>query len=515
MALSGLALLSLTRSPGAIVTWNGAGANTDWETAGNWNISGRPKSSDSIVFSDFTAPGTAINLNGNQTAVSLQLSTKSGFTIANGRLTLTSGDLSRATTSSGEQIISSAIRIQSAADWNIGGLGFLEIRGNLDDSSRTLGFTKTGGGTLILSGSVGTDGTLTVNGGTLILSADNYGGTAGTQMKGNIVVNSGVLNVRHADALGTLNGSTRVNAGAALQLQGGLTMRNEALTLNGNGVSNDGALRNVLNNNTYTGAISLGSAARINSDAGTLTLDVASGNAITGNQNLTIGGNGNVTLADPIALSTGTLTKDGTGTLTLSAANTYTGTTTISGGALVIHGNQTSATGAVSVSGKLAGTGTIGGATTINPGGTYSPGAIGEVGNQNFARSLTFANHSIFDWDLNANSTSNGFDTLSASGNIAVGATGTIFQIVLGNSVDLNNAFWSTPYATRVWNLTSIFGKAFSSGSFASVRTSEDISPYGSFSITASTLTWTAVPEPDGAVGLLLLAAGLMRRRRN
>ena len=514
MALSAFALLSVARSPGAIVTWDGGGANANWETAGNWNIAGTPTKSDSIVFGVSFSSGTTIDMNGNQTASSLTISSTSGFTIANGRLTLTSGDLSRSTTSYGEQIISSAIRIQAAADWNVGGLGFLEISGNLDDSNRTLGFTKTGGGTLILSGSVGTDGTLTVNGGTLILSADNYGGSAETQMKGNIVVNAGVLNVRHNDALGTLDGSTRVNAGAALQLQGGLTMRNEALTLNGNGVSNDGALRNVLNNNTYTGAITLGSAARINSDSGTLTIDVASGNAITGSQNLTIGGNGNVTLADPIATSTGTLTKDGTGTLTLSAANTYTGTTTVSAGTLVINGNQSSATGAVSVSGKLAGTGTIGGTTTINAGGTYSPGPIGAVGNQNFTKSLTFANQSIFDWDLNANSTTSGFDTLSASGNIAVGTTGSIFRIAFGSGVDLNNAFWTTPNATRVWNLTNIFGKAFSSGSFQSVQTSTDVSQYGSFSITGSALTWTAVPEPSGAIAGLLIAAGLLRRRR-
>ncbi len=97
------------------------------------------------------------------------------------------------------------------------------------------------------------------------------------------------------------------------------------LTLNGSGISNGGALRNISGNNSYAGLITQASASRINSDSGTLTLDVASGNAITGTYNLTFGGAGNITVADPIATSTGTLTKDGAGTLTLSATNTYTG----------------------------------------------------------------------------------------------------------------------------------------------------------------------------------------------
>jgi hypothetical protein len=36
----------------------------------------------------------------------------------------------------------------------------------------------------------------------------------------------------------------------------------------------------------------------------------------------------------------------------------------------------------------------------------------------------------------------------------------------------------------------------------------------GSFSFTGSTLTWTAVPEPTSALAGLLIAAGLLRRRR-
>ena len=96
-----------------------------------------------------------------------------------------------------------------------------------------------------------------------------------------------------------------MSSGAALQLQGGITTLAEGLTLNGTGVSSDGALRNISGNNTYAGAITLGSDSRINSDLNLLTIDVAAGNAISGTFNLTIGGAGNVTIADPIAIGTG------------------------------------------------------------------------------------------------------------------------------------------------------------------------------------------------------------------
>src|SRR5204863_9944359 len=96
----------------------------------------------------------------------------------------------------------------------------------------------------------------------------------------------------------------------------------EALTLNGTGISSDGALRNISGANSYGGDITLGSASRINSDAGTLTLSGAIGGAT---QNLTVGGSGNTTLSGIIGTTTGSLTKDGSGTVILSGANTYTG----------------------------------------------------------------------------------------------------------------------------------------------------------------------------------------------
>ena len=176
------------------------------------------------------------------------------------------------------------------------------VSGNITNS---VGFTKAGAGTLILSGN------------------NTYVGAT--------TVNAGVLRASHANALGTTANGTTASSGAALELSGGISIGAEALSLTGNGISSTGALRNISGNNAYGGVISLAGATTIGSDAGNLTL--SSGSSITGtNTNLTIVGAGNITINDAIATGSGTLTKNSTGTLTLGGSNSYTGATTLNTG---------------------------------------------------------------------------------------------------------------------------------------------------------------------------------------
>jgi fibronectin-binding autotransporter adhesin len=191
--------------------------------------------------------------------------------------------------------------------------------------------------------------------GTMTITSDNTFGYGGTT-----TVNAGVLNIQHANALGQTGVSdptkgTTVASGAALQIQGGISVGAEALTLNGTGVSSDGALRSLSGANSWAGTITLGSASRINTDAGKLTLN---GSIVAINQNLTVGGAGDTTINGAIGTGSGTLTKDGGGTLELSGNNTYTGATAVTSGTVSILSNDA--------------LGSTLGATTISSGATLA-----------------------------------------------------------------------------------------------------------------------------------------------
>jgi autotransporter-associated beta strand protein len=182
--------------------------------------------------------------------------------------------------------------------------------------------TKAGGGALTLSG------------------ANTYTGAT--------AVNAGVLNIQNSTALGTTAGGVTVADGAALEMQGGIAVGAEALQISGTGISNTGALLNVSGDNSWAGIITLGSASRINSAPGDLTLS----NTITGlNHDLTIGGAGNTIISGIIDTGTGTLTKDGAGALTLSGANIYSGGTTLSAGTLNINNASGVGTGTLTING--------------------------------------------------------------------------------------------------------------------------------------------------------------------
>jgi autotransporter-associated beta strand protein len=162
---------------------------------------------------------------------------------------------------------------------------------------------------------------------------------------GNVTVSDGILRITHANALGANTKTVAVSGGLQnpeLQLQGGITVSLATLKTSGDGLgSGSGALRNVSGDNV----LNLSSSAVLTSgngsswwqsDAGTLTINSGVTTDVT-DRELTLRGAGNGIINGIIQNGTTValpLFKEGTGTWTLSGANTYSGQTTVSGGVL-------------------------------------------------------------------------------------------------------------------------------------------------------------------------------------
>ena len=391
------------------------------------------------------------------------------------------------------------------------------------------------------SGLTNSFGTFTNSGGTFVTGANTLTGTGAT------VTWSGGTNTISAggttsDPHWVISGGTNtVNAGGTLEVASGTSTvglyfggtASPTVTLDS---SSGTAGRILLNQNlTVDSTLTSGTAQILSGGSGTnpgfidlqggpRTFDINNGSVATD-------------MLVSAAITNGGLTKTGGGTLELTGTNAFGGNTLVSQGTLALSGSGSIASSPViavqsgatldvgGVTGgwavgsgnaqTLTGSGGVTGATTIGSFGTHNAGDASVnsgVGTQNFSGALNYASGSIFEWDLNANSTSTGFDTVGGLGAITVNPDNTVFKIILGTNVQMSNPFWSTP-GGQTWTMASIFGTPFS-GAFQRVETSPIVSQYGSFTISGTELVFTAVPEATNALVGLLLGAALMRRRR-
>ena len=385
----------------AAITLNGAvRINSD---AGNLTLaSGQPLAAGANLLSFGGAgntsladvlTGAALLKDGSGT---LTLSAANGYS---GATQVSAGNL--ATTSTGSLPSSSALTLDSGASLQLGAdqsLAALAGAGSLALGSHALvlGAGMAAGSSSTFSGVFTGSGPLAKQGSGVLVLAGNSPAYSGA-----ITVQAGVLRAQAGGALGNTAGNTSVSSGAALELAGGITLA-EPLRLSGSGVAvgggapEGGVLRNISGSNTLTGAVSLLADARINSDTGSLLLDVPGGSALVGvGRNLSVGGAAATSVADGLVLGSGTLIKDGAGTLTLSGSSSLgstlvnagtlvTGTANVlpSASALTVAAGATLLLGASQVLDSLAGSGTL-----ALGGGTLALGGAG--GNSTFGGSFS------------------------------------------------------------------------------------------------------------------------------
>ncbi|MGY2901621.1 autotransporter domain-containing protein [Bradyrhizobium sp. URHC0002] len=148
---------------------------------------------------------------------------------------------------------------------------------------------------------------------------------------------------------------------------------------------------------------------------------------IGGGNTLVVGGNNlSTTVSGVIAdndpngggsIGPGKLEKIGTGTLALSGTNTYTGTTTVSGGILQVDGSiASSSLTTVNAGGALSGSGTVGN-TTIATGGIFLPGNGTAGTSMTVAGNLAFQSGALYLVTINANAAA----SVSVTGTAALG----------------------------------------------------------------------------------------------
>jgi fibronectin-binding autotransporter adhesin len=354
-----LALIPLQGLAQSSFTWNGGGGDNLWTTGGNWggtapgspqaflNFDGSTRTSNSNNFavgsagfqiyfkntaSTFTLNGNSINFfDFSATDPNIQnegtVNTQTiNFNIVDGNTHGANGILNiNANTSPGQGpmvfngTITSRDALIATRALNVSGPSQITFNGVISDfsSSGKIALTLLGSGTTILNATNTFTGDTSINNGTLRLA-----------------VNSALANGGNFIRLGDVSGT----AGANLNLNGTLTLATPINVRSGN--SGTKIFANTAGSTgtaTFTGNLFLDANA-------TVFANIGGAIALSGsildlkNQTLTVDGGGNTTISGPLTNSTGAgnLTKNGSGTLTLTGSNSYAGLTLINAGVLKI-----------------------------------------------------------------------------------------------------------------------------------------------------------------------------------
>ncbi|WP_052293836.1 Ig-like domain-containing protein [Azospirillum sp. B510] len=385
------------------------------------------------------ANSSTATLSGNNSFSSLYvtsgtLSAASGGTagstnLGSGQVSLNGGSLTL--TGSGVTV-SNAIAVNS--DATITNANAVTLSGVVSGSAT---LTKAGTGILTLSGNNSHSGATTVSAGTLRAS----GGSAIGDGSAVTVAYGAFLTLSASETIGSLAGAGTVTLGAYTLTTGG----NNTNTIFSGGIDGTGGLTKtgsgmltLSGSNSYSGATtisagtvalqggsSIGDTSAVTVSAGaTLLFDdsvsetigslAGDGTVTLNNGTLTMGENDASTLFSGVIREdqAGNILKMGSGTLTLSGSNTYTGTTTVRGGTL-----------------SVAGDANLGGGTVTLNGGTLTVTAAGTIDNVfdigNFGATIDTAVAVTLSGGIGGNSGGNDGLTKIGTGTLTLSGTGT------------------------------------------------------------------------------------------
>jgi autotransporter-associated beta strand protein len=324
----------------ALDVWVGGGADNHWSTAANWQSDQVQQPGDDLLFQgasqlltqDDFAAGTSFD------AITFG---SSGFSLAGNSFTVTSG----ITVDSGVtgSLISANVILGGSVSMNVA--TSLSMSGIVSGSGS---LAQIGAGTLTLTGSNTYTGGTTLSAGTLAFTSGALGTTGAISFTGNSTLQWSGANTQD------ISSRLVINNGVDATLDVGT---NNVTLASGFGGSGTGALTKVgsgtltlAGNNSYSGGTTI-SAGTLQVGNNTTAGTVGSGTVVD-NASLVFYLSGTATIANAISGS-GTVAQSSSGTLIFTGNNTYTGTTTISGGTVQIGaGGTTGSLGAGSVTGS-------------------------------------------------------------------------------------------------------------------------------------------------------------------
>ena len=384
-----------------------------------------------------------------------------------------------------------------------------------NDTSVNGRLTKTGAGTLILSGSNSFSGGVTIRNGTLesrttqftlgtgTVTMGGAGSNGATYITGQSNSNQFVINSPDSGniVIGANGGGSGFTLSGGITLNGNLNIRTFDNVISGATKAQVGITGGI----TGTGNVLLNN---LGLAANTITFTTS---AINHTGSLTLQGTatGDTTIGSVIGANVTSVTQNSaTSRLVLSGSNAYTGATNVNAGTLVVNGNiSTSSLTTISSGATLGGSGTVG-ALTVADGATLAPG--NSPGTLNTG-TLTLADTSILSFELNPTDT-----TVGSNINDLVSVTGNLTLDGILNVVATSGDFLAVTegMAWRLFNYTGTLTNNLVNFSLSMPTLGAGLD-WEIDTATAGQVNLVVVPEPGAALlgGLGLLA--LLRRRRD